>query len=74
MQLRDGSNVIMKILRVFSKKKKKSGRRRILGEEHKQFILRCIDENPFVVLTEVVGGLMQNFVDLNVLVVLLITS
>jgi transposase len=47
-------------------KKKKSGRRRILGEEHKQFILRCIDENPSAVLTEVVGGLMQNFVDLNV--------
>ncbi|CEP17181.1 hypothetical protein [Parasitella parasitica] len=34
-------------------KKKKLGRRRILGEEHKQFILRCIDENPSAVLTEV---------------------
>ncbi|ORE03067.1 hypothetical protein BCV72DRAFT_338246 [Rhizopus microsporus var. microsporus] len=35
-------------------KKKKSGRRRILGEEHKQFLLNYIDENPSAVLTEVV--------------------
>ncbi|KAH8555739.1 hypothetical protein BGW37DRAFT_478363 [Umbelopsis sp. PMI_123] len=30
-------------------KKKKSGRRRILREEHKQFILDYIDENPSAV-------------------------
>jgi transposase len=47
-------------------KKKKSGRRRILGEEHKQFILNYIDENPSAVLTEVVESLLQYFVNLNV--------
>jgi transposase len=47
-------------------KKKKSGRRRILGEEYKQFLLNYIDENPFAVVTEVAESLAQNFVDLNV--------
>ncbi|KAG0942018.1 hypothetical protein G6F32_008199 [Rhizopus arrhizus] len=47
-------------------KKKKSGRRRILGEEHKQLILNYIDENPSAVLTEVVESLLQCFVNLNV--------
>ncbi|KAG1536673.1 hypothetical protein G6F46_012876 [Rhizopus delemar] len=47
-------------------KKKKSGRHRILREEHKRFLLNYIDENPSAVLTEVVESLTQNFVDLNV--------
>ena len=47
-------------------KKKKSGRRRILGEEHKQFLLNYIDENPSTVVTEVAESLTQNFADLNV--------
>jgi transposase len=47
-------------------KKKKPGRRRILGEEHKQFLLNYIDENPSAVVAEVAGILTQNFVDLNV--------
>ena len=47
-------------------KKKKSGRRRILGEEHKQLILNYIDENPSTVVTEVAESLTQNFADLNV--------
>ncbi|KAG1457808.1 hypothetical protein G6F56_006532 [Rhizopus delemar] len=47
-------------------KKKKSGRRRILGEEHKQFLLNYIDENPSAVVTEVAESLTQKFADLNV--------
>ncbi|KAG1052847.1 hypothetical protein G6F43_005032 [Rhizopus delemar] len=47
-------------------KKKKSGRRRILGEEHKQFILNYIDENPSAVVTEVVESLLQNFCNLSI--------
>ncbi|KAG1179640.1 hypothetical protein G6F71_000853 [Rhizopus microsporus] len=47
-------------------KKKKSGRRRILGEEHKQFLLNYIAENPSAVVTEVAECLTQNFADLNV--------
>ena len=46
-------------------KKKKSGRHRI-EEEHKQFLLNYIDENPSAVLSKVVESLMQNFIDLNV--------
>lgn len=34
-------------------KKKKPGRRRILGEEHKQFLLNYIDENPSAVVAEI---------------------
>ena len=56
----------MKILKAFSKKKKKSGRRRILGDEHKDFLLRYIDENPSTVLTEVVEYLSQKLGDFNV--------
>ncbi|OAD72228.1 Homeodomain-like DNA binding domain-containing transcription factor [Phycomyces blakesleeanus NRRL 1555(-)] len=47
-------------------KKKKSGRRRTLGEEHKKFLLNYIDDNPSGVVTEVVENLKQNFVDLSV--------
>ncbi|KAG0776658.1 hypothetical protein G6F22_012420 [Rhizopus arrhizus] len=47
-------------------KKKRSGRHRILGEEHKKFLLNYIDDNPSAVVTEVVENLKQNFVDLNV--------
>ncbi|KAG1051055.1 hypothetical protein G6F43_006713 [Rhizopus delemar] len=47
-------------------KKKKSGRRRILGEKHKQFLLNYIDENPCAVVTEVAESLMQKFADLNI--------
>ncbi|CEG79001.1 hypothetical protein RMATCC62417_13524 [Rhizopus microsporus] len=47
-------------------KKKKSEQHPILGEEHKQFLLNYIDENPSAVLTEVVESLMQSFIDLNV--------
>ncbi|KAG1454782.1 hypothetical protein G6F46_008467 [Rhizopus delemar] len=42
------------------------GRRRILGEEHKQFILNYIDENPSAVVTEVVESLLQNFCNLSI--------
>jgi transposase len=47
-------------------KKKKSGRHRILREEHKQFILNYNDENPSAVLTEVVERLTQKFIELKV--------
>ncbi|KAI7866049.1 hypothetical protein BDF14DRAFT_1875385 [Spinellus fusiger] len=40
--------------------------RRILGEEHKKFLLNYIDDNPSAVVTEVVKDLKQNFVDLSV--------
>ncbi|KAL9547281.1 hypothetical protein PS6_007210, partial [Mucor atramentarius] len=46
-------------------KKKKSGRGRILGEEHKAFLLNYIDENPSAVVSEVAESLKQNF-ELNV--------
>ncbi|KAI8372017.1 hypothetical protein EDC96DRAFT_439214, partial [Choanephora cucurbitarum] len=38
----------------------------ILSEEHKQFILNYIDENPSAVVTEMAESLMQNFADLDV--------
>lgn len=47
-------------------KKKKSGRRFVLGEEHKQFLLKYIDENPSTDVTEMAESLAQNFVNLNV--------
>ncbi|KAG0735968.1 hypothetical protein G6F32_008590 [Rhizopus arrhizus] len=47
-------------------KKKKSGRHRILGEEHKKFLLNDIDDNPSAVVTEAAESLTQNFVDINV--------
>ncbi|CAO0790837.1 unnamed protein product [Mucor circinelloides] len=46
-------------------KKKKSGRHRILGEEHEHFLLNYIDESPSAVLTEVVEHLLQSFVGLS---------
>ncbi|CEI93947.1 hypothetical protein RMCBS344292_08171 [Rhizopus microsporus] len=48
------------------KKKKKSGCKHILGEEHKQFLLNYIDENPSAVVSEVIESLIQNFIDLKV--------
>lgn len=47
-------------------KKTKSGRRRILGEEHKQFILNYIDENPSAVVNRVTESLKQNFERFNI--------
>ncbi|KAG1503159.1 hypothetical protein G6F52_012303 [Rhizopus delemar] len=47
-------------------KKKKSGRHRILREEHKQCLLEYIDENPSAVLIEIMEYLLQNFADLTV--------
>ncbi|KAG1466937.1 hypothetical protein G6F56_004600 [Rhizopus delemar] len=49
-----------------NKRRYTSGRRRILGEEHKQFLLNYIDENPSAVVNEVVESLKQNFEGLNV--------
>lgn len=46
-------------------KKKKSGRRRNLGEDHKQFLLNYIDENPSAAVIEVAESLTQTFADLN---------
>ena len=46
--------------------KKKSGWRRVLSEEHKQFVLNYIDESPSSVVTEVAESLTQNFTDLDV--------
>ena len=45
-------------------KHKKTGRSRILHEEHKQVILEYIDENPSVVLEQVMERLLQKFRDL----------
>ncbi|KAL4215901.1 hypothetical protein AB4K20DRAFT_1876203 [Rhizopus microsporus] len=47
-------------------KHKKTGRPRILHEEHKQAILEYIDENPSVVLKQVMERLLQRFQDLKV--------
>ncbi|CEI96764.1 hypothetical protein RMCBS344292_10918 [Rhizopus microsporus] len=47
-------------------KKNKSDRRRIYGEEHKQFLLNYIDKNPSVAVNEVVESLKQNFEGLNI--------
>ncbi|ORE16437.1 hypothetical protein BCV71DRAFT_271683, partial [Rhizopus microsporus] len=41
-------------------------RRRILGKEHKSFLLNCIDKNPFSIVTEVTESLMKKFEDINV--------
>ncbi|KAG1224198.1 hypothetical protein G6F67_009548 [Rhizopus microsporus] len=45
-------------------KHKKTGRPRILRDEHKQMILEYIDENPSVVLEQVMERLLQKFRDL----------
>ncbi|KAG1578520.1 hypothetical protein G6F48_011862 [Rhizopus delemar] len=47
-------------------KRKKTGRPRILHEDHKSVILECIDENPSVVLDEVMKKLKQIFTELKV--------
>ncbi|KAG1167199.1 hypothetical protein G6F71_009584 [Rhizopus microsporus] len=47
-------------------KHKKTGRPRILHEEHKQVILEYIDENPSAVLEQVMERLLQKFQDLKV--------
>ncbi|OAD70671.1 Homeodomain-like DNA binding domain-containing transcription factor [Phycomyces blakesleeanus NRRL 1555(-)] len=46
-------------------KKRKSSRRRILGEDHKQFLLNYIDENPSALVIEVTESLTQIFAGLN---------
>ncbi|KAI8367709.1 uncharacterized protein BYT42DRAFT_625825 [Radiomyces spectabilis] len=48
------------------KKKKKSGRHRILREEHKQFLLNYIDENPSTVVADVVEKFEAKLCGLNV--------
>ncbi|KAL1926512.1 hypothetical protein VTP01DRAFT_5633 [Rhizomucor pusillus] len=48
-------------------KRRKTGRPRILHEEHKSVILECIDENPSVVLDEVMKKLKQIFTELKYL-------
>ncbi|KAG0738212.1 hypothetical protein G6F57_012394 [Rhizopus arrhizus] len=45
-------------------KRRKTGRPRILHEEHKNAILECIDDNPSVVLDEVMKKLKQIFTEL----------
>ncbi|KAL1936371.1 hypothetical protein VTP01DRAFT_505 [Rhizomucor pusillus] len=47
-------------------KPRKTGRPRLLNEEHKNVILECIDENPLVVLEQVVEQLRQVFTGLQV--------
>ncbi|CEG72866.1 hypothetical protein RMATCC62417_08349 [Rhizopus microsporus] len=47
-------------------KRKKTGRSRILQEEHKQVILEYIDENPSAILEQVMERLLQKFQDLKV--------
>ncbi|CEG81694.1 hypothetical protein RMATCC62417_15859 [Rhizopus microsporus] len=47
-------------------KQRKTGRPRILHEKHKSAILECIDENPSVVLDDVMKKLKQIFTELKV--------
>ena len=47
-------------------KRRKTGRPRLLNEEHKNVILECIDENPSVVLEQLVEQLRQVFTGLQV--------
>jgi transposase len=47
-------------------KRRKTGRPRILHEEHKSVILECVSENPSVVLDEVMKKLKQIFTELKV--------
>jgi transposase len=51
---------------IISIKHKKINRSRIFQEEHKQVILKYIDENPSVVLEQVMERLLQKFQDLKV--------
>ncbi|KAL1928080.1 hypothetical protein VTP01DRAFT_2996 [Rhizomucor pusillus] len=47
-------------------KRKKNGHPRILGEEHKKVILEYVDENPSVVLEQLMERLLQRFKGLKV--------
>ncbi|KAG1163202.1 hypothetical protein G6F37_001443 [Rhizopus arrhizus] len=47
-------------------KRRKTGRPRILNEEHKKAILECIDKNPSIVLDDVMKHLKQVFTELKV--------
>jgi transposase len=47
-------------------KRRKTGRPHILHDEHKKAILECIDENPSIVLDEVMKKLKQMFTELKV--------
>ncbi|KAL1936709.1 hypothetical protein VTP01DRAFT_843 [Rhizomucor pusillus] len=47
-------------------KRKKNGRPRILGEEHKKVILEYVDENPSAVLEQLMERLLQRFEGLEV--------
>lgn len=47
-------------------KRKKTGRSRILGEEHKKVILEYFDENPSIVLEQLMEQLLQRFQALKV--------
>ncbi|KAG0752645.1 hypothetical protein G6F62_012215 [Rhizopus arrhizus] len=47
-------------------KRRKTGRPRILNEEHKKVILECIDANPSVVLDDLMKHLRQVFTELKV--------
>ncbi|KAI8640911.1 hypothetical protein BD408DRAFT_444752 [Parasitella parasitica] len=47
-------------------KRRKTGRPRILHDEHKSAILECIDENPSIVLDEVLKKFKQIFTELKV--------
>ncbi|KAL1926038.1 hypothetical protein VTP01DRAFT_7131 [Rhizomucor pusillus] len=48
------------------KKRKNSGRPRILNDEHKKVILECVDENPSIVLEQLMERLLQRFEGLKV--------
>ncbi|KAL1930821.1 hypothetical protein VTP01DRAFT_10983 [Rhizomucor pusillus] len=51
---------------IIFKKRKNSGRPRILNEEHKKVILECVDENPSIVLEQLMERLLQIFWGLKV--------
>ncbi|KAL1933910.1 hypothetical protein VTP01DRAFT_8000 [Rhizomucor pusillus] len=48
------------------RKRKNSGRPRILNEEHTKLILECVDENPSIVLEQLMERLLQIFEGLKV--------
>ncbi|KAL1936649.1 hypothetical protein VTP01DRAFT_783 [Rhizomucor pusillus] len=48
------------------KKRKNNDRPRILHEEHKKVILECVDENPSIVLEQLMEQLLQRFQGLKV--------
>ncbi len=55
-----------KILTTSLRNGEKTGRPRTLHDEHKSAILECIDENPSIVLDEVMKKLKQMFTELKV--------